>query len=163
MVTTRLGAQHVVFTPAIPVPTTDSVNLVVRRTSAELAVDSTHKVRIYVGRLIATRRDTLLVETSRDTVAVGASDVLALRVRHYSAARERLETGSEAATYGAVIGAAAGWLTGIVARSLHGDAPKHSVIIGTALGATLGFVGGATSGDLSAAYRLEEVRVSVAN
>jgi len=161
--TTRATGQRVLFTPAISLPTSDAVSLVVRRSEAPAAGDGVQNRRIYVGRLIATRLDTLFIERSKDTVAVAADEVVALRVRHYSRVRERLETGGEVATYGAVIGATAGWLAGVTARALHGGSPKNSAVIGLALGATLGFVGGAASGDLAAGYSEQEVRVSVVN
>ena len=155
------AAQSVIFNPPIDLPTRDVVSLKLRVVTLNPSGDTAVTTPLYIGRLLATRQDSLLLERGNDTLAVAASDVTALFLRHFSETDRRIESGSEVAMFGGAFGALAGWLAGIVARA-GGRDPSHPVLWGLVAGTTLGFVLGAADGDMFAGYSWNPVQVRVA-
>jgi len=94
------AAQSVAFTPPIDLPTKDIVSLKLRLATPNASGDATVTTPLYIGRLLGTRQDSLLLEQGSDTLAVAARDVTALFVRHFSEADRRIESGSEVAMFG---------------------------------------------------------------
>ena len=155
---TPAAAQRVVFTPPIDLPTKDIVALKLRIAKPNPSGDTAIATPIYIGRLLETRQDSLILEEVKDTLAFAAKDVMTLLVRHFSATDRRIESGSEVAAFGGAFGALAGWLVGVVGRA-GGRDPNHPVLWGFVAGTTLGFVLGATDGDMFAGYSWNLVQV----
>jgi hypothetical protein len=150
--------QSVVFTPPIDLPTKDIVSIKLRVAAPNPSADSTVTTPLYIGRLLGTRQDSLLLENDADTVALAARDVTTLLVRHFSETSSRIETGSEVAPFGGAFGALAGWLVGVAARAGRHE-PSHPVLWGVVAGTTLGFVLGASERDMFAGYSWNPVQV----
>lgn len=94
------AAQRVVFTPTLDLPATDIVSLKLRRAMPNPSGDSTIITSLYIGRLLGTRQDSLLLEQDADTLAFAARDVMTLLVWHFNEADRRIEPGSEVAAFG---------------------------------------------------------------
>ena len=155
---TPAAAQSVVFTPPIDLPTTDIVSLKLRRATPNPSGDTTITTPLYIGRLLGTRQDSLLLEQDADTLAFAAQDVMTLLVRHFSETDRRIESGSEVAAFGGAFGALAGWLVGVVGRA-GGHDPRHPLLWGLVAGTTLGFILGAADDDMFAGYSWNPVQV----
>ena len=155
---TRAAPQGVVLTPPIDLPTEDIVSLKRRLATPNPSGDTTVTTLLYIGRLLGTRQDSLLLEQDADTLAVAARDVMTLLVRHFSETDRRIESGSEVAPFGAAFGALTGWLVGVVARAGGHDA-RHPVLWGLVAGTTLGFALGAAERDMFAGYSWSPVQV----
>jgi hypothetical protein len=155
---TPAAAQSVVFNPPIQLPTKDIVSLKLRLATPNPSGDSTITTPLYIGRLLGTRQDSLLLERTTDTLAFATRDVMTLLVRHFSETDRRIESGSEVATFGGAFGALGGWLVGVVARAAGHD-PNHPVLWGFVAGTTVGFVLGASEADMFAGYSWTPVQV----